>query len=95
MSDPSEIPATNSIEEISMDPSPAATTETKDIEDFDILALYENVTPKAPANPSIAQWLVPIYDKHKKRILDLAANSQQGTYSHSLKNSKKDTHMPT
>lgn len=48
-------------------------------DEFDIEALYNNIEPAPPTDESIAQWIVPILDKHKKRILTLSRNSHLAT----------------
>jgi hypothetical protein len=36
-------------------------------DEFDIEALYNNIEPAPPTDESIAQWIVPILDKHKSK----------------------------
>ena len=37
-------------------------------EEVDIESLYQSISPQAPQAPSIAEWLVPIFDHAKSMI---------------------------
>lgn len=57
--------------------------------DFNIEELYKNIEPAAPADNSIAKWIVPILDKHKSKY---PSHLHSTPYTQQIQNASSPSH---